>query len=1117
MNQSKDLSARRAQLSPAQLEMLQRRLKRDGNAGAPPAPSRDAIARGTDHGAAPVSFAQQGQWFLWQLDAGNTAYHVGGGLGFSGPLNVAALQEAVQALTMRHDTLRTVFRAGAQGLPEQFVEAGSRIEIPFVDLAGLDATARDARYRETVLQVCRTPFDLTTGPLLRGTLLKMGPDDHQLLLMMHHIGSDAWSVELILDELARLYALRCEGSQAPAGPEPEIRYIDFARWQRQWLEGEEGARQLAYWQQRLGHGQPVLDLATDRPRSAGANYSAAQHALDIPAQLASELKRQARAQGGTLFMVLLAAFQALLFRYTGQCEVRVGVPVAGRSRPETAGVVGAFINTVVMDARMDARMPLGDLLAQVRETAIEAQAHQELPFEQLVQALRPDRGHAGASLFQVMFNHLGEGDRPLRGWPGLQVRRIDLEERAAPFELTLETIERADGGIRAAFRYAAELFEPGTIERLAGHYRRVLEALVAQPTLALGDLDLLGDVEHAQLAQWGVNAAHHGAPVPVHRLIERQAAAQPDAVALVFGEQTLSYRELNRRASQLAHRLIAQGVRPETKVGVALERSIELVVALLGVMKAGGAYVPLDPEYPADRLAHMTEDSELSLVLTQGHLRERLSWPAGVAVWALDAMDFAGCAETDPVVALHAENLAYVIYTSGSTGKPKGAANRHGALHNRLAWMQQAYGLGPEDTVLQKTPFSFDVSVWEFFWPLMQGARLVVARPGDHREPARLVELIRRHEVSTLHFVPSMLQAFLAHEGVETCTSLRRIVCSGEALPAEAQNGVHARLPGATLYNLYGPTEAAIDVTHWTCRNDGRSQVAIGRPISGIRTYVLDASLNLVPPGVAGELYLGGIGLARGYVKRAGLTAERFVADPFDAKSGRLYRTGDLVRWNAQGQLDYLGRLDHQVKIRGFRIELGEIEAQLLAQPEVREAVVVARERGGAAILVAYLSTQAGQAVDTAQLRTRLGRVLPDHMVPGVIVTLASLPLNANGKVDRKALPDPGRGGSSEAAHEAPEGDTEVALAAIWAEVLGMGRIGRNDHFFELGGHSLMSMQVVARVQAGLHSDLAVKDIFQHPVLRDMAALIAEAGARKPHAQSLLDIDAFIDAMEETT
>ena len=1108
MSETSHLSERRARLSPEQLRLLQSRVKQGGNA----APPRESIVRGHNAGPTPVSFAQQGQWFLWQLNPANTAYHVGGGLGFSGPLDIGALQAAMQSLAERHDALRTVFAPGPEGLPEQRILEHVHIDIPFADLSLLDAAEREFRYDEAVARVCRTPFDLTAGPLLRCALLKMAQGEHQLLLMMHHIISDAWSVQLMLDDLAQAYALRVQGLPDTRA-QPEIGYVDFALWQRKWLEEGEGERQLAYWRKRLGASQPVLALTTDRPRSAEARYSAAQYSLDIPAGLAEGLRQLSRAQGGTLFMALLAAFHALLFRYTGQNEIRVGVPASGRGRPETGGVIGIFINTLVLDARLAAHTSLADLLAQVRDASIEAQAHQDLPFERLVQALRAEHGHGAASLFQVMFNHLGQGDQPLRGWPDLSVRRIDLEQRAAPFELTLETIEREDGGIRANFRYAAELFEPSTIARMAGHYQRLLEALVKLPAAKLGELELLSDADRAQLAQWGVNTHRRGESQTVHRIIEQQAAEIPDAVALVFNDEVLSYGELNRRANQLAHRLVQEGVRPEVKVGVALERSIELVVGLLAILKAGGAYVPLDPEYPADRIAYMAEDSGLALVLTQERLKERLQLQAGAPVLALDTLDLGGYPEADPAVALDSDNLAYVIYTSGSTGKPKGAANRHGSLYNRLVWMQQAYALGEADTVLQKTPFSFDVSVWEFFWPLMFGARLAVANPGDHREPARLMQLIRAHDVSTLHFVPSMLQAFLAHQGVEACTSLRRIVCSGEALAAEAQNEVFRRLPQAALYNLYGPTEAAIDVTHWSCRDDGRTQVPIGRPIDDTQTYVLDAELNLVPPGAAGELYLGGAGLGRGYVRRAAVTSERFVADPFDSEGGaRLYRTGDLVRWNSEGQLDYLGRIDHQVKIRGFRIELGEIEAQLLAQPEVREAVVVASQGTGGARLVAYVSAQAEHAIDAARLREQLGRALPDYMVPALFMVLEALPLNANGKVDRKALPEPER--ASAQVYEPPQGFREEALAAIWAEVLGVQRVGRHDNFFELGGHSLMSVQVVARVQGAMHADLTVSDIFRQPVLMDMAALIADAGARKPVAQSLSDIDAFMDSLE---
>jgi len=1121
MSKRNDLSERRAKLSPAQLALLQRRLQRGSDATAASAPpSRDAIARSVDDGAfVPVSFTQQGQWFLWQLDAGNTAYHVGGGLGFAGPLDVAALQQAVQALAMRHDTLRTVFRSGPHGLPEQRVEPESRIAIPFVDLSGLDAASRTSRYRETVHAVCRTPFDLTTGPMLRGTLLKMAEGDHQLLLTMHHIGSDAWSVEVILDELARFYAQRVGEMPAGMDPEPEIRYADFARWQRTWLESTEGERQLAHWQQRLGGSQPVLELTTDRPRAANATYSAAQYTLDVPTQLARALKQHARAQGNTLFAVLLAAFHALLFRYTGQDEIRIGVPVAGRNRPETAGVVGAFINTVVMDAHLHPRMSLAELLAQVRDTSLDAQAHQELPFERLVQALRPDRAHAGSPLFQVMFNHLGEGNRPLRGWPGLQVRRIDLEERAAPFELILETIECEDGGIRAAFRYAAELFEPATIERLAGHYRRVLEAFVAEPARALGELALLNEVELVQLAQLAGRDGHareDAAAQTVHRLIAQQAAAQPEAIAVVFEQEALSYRELNQRANRLAHRLIAQGVRPETRVGVALERGTDLVVALLAVMKAGGAYVALDPDYPADRIAYMVEDSGLALVLTHDHLRGRMALPAGIDALAIDTADLTDGLATDPAVAVDGDNLAYVIYTSGSTGMPKGAQLCHRNVTRLLASTEPWFRFGPTDVWTLFHSCAFDFSVWEIFGALCTGGKLVVVPYWVSRSPADFLQLLRAQQVTVLNQTPSAFGQLIAlPQAMDKGLSLRTVIFGGEALEPQRLRAwiEHHGDQHPQLVNMYGITETTVHVT-WrriTAADLGQQRSPVGIAIPDLGLRVLDADLNLVPPGVAGELHVSGAGLARGYLNRAGLTAERFIA----AENGdRLYRTGDLVRWNAQGQLEYLGRIDHQVKVRGFRIELGEIEAQLLAQPEVREATVMAREHAGATVLVAYLSAQAGQAIDAAQVRARLGRALPEYMVPGALVVLPTLPLNANGKVDRKALPEPGFG--SERIYAAPEGDAEEALARIWCEVLGVARVDRNDHFFELGGHSLMSMQVMARVQGALHVDLAVRDIFQNPVLMDMARLIAEAGARKPHADALSDIDSFIDSLETT-
>ncbi|HVK98394.1 MAG TPA: amino acid adenylation domain-containing protein, partial [Dongiaceae bacterium] len=611
---------------------------------------------------------------------------------------------------------------------------------------------------------------------------------------------------------------------------------------------------------------------------------------------------------------------------------------------------------------------------------------------------------------------------------------------------------------------------------------------------AVGDVLLLAETERQQLQTWSVNSTTYSNVEPVHQLIEQQAQQNPNATALIFSDSQLSFSELNTRANRLAHYLIDLGIRPEMKVGVAVERSLEMIVGLLAILKAGAAYVPLDPEYPQDRLAYMISDSGLNLLLTQSTLRDRVPVSTSNNVIQLDRLNLDVWPANNPSVAVRGENLAYVIYTSGSTGKPKGAAIRHSALTRCMTWMQQTYALTTADRVLHKAPFGFDVSVWEIFWPLTSGVPLVVANPGDQRDPARIIDLIRRHHITTLNFVPAMLQAFLAQDGIESQTRLRYVICGGEAMPAATQSEALRRLQGVSLQNLYGPTETTIHVTRWTCRDDGQSLVPIGQPISDTQAYVLDESLGQVPRGVAGELYIGGELLARGYLGRAGLSAERFVADPFGADpfsegGSRLYRTGDLVRWNAEGQLEYLGRIDHQVKVRGFRIELGEVEAQLLAQPGVREAVVVAQEGPAGVRLVAYIAAQKADDIDTAQLRTALAAVLPDYMVPRAIVVLDALPLNANGKVDRKALPEPAYEGERE--YVSPLGDVEIALAAIWSEILGVERIGRHDNFFELGGDSILSLKVVARARArGLQ--LTPRQLFEHQSLAAAASVSHE-------------------------
>ncbi|ANY86828.1 MULTISPECIES: non-ribosomal peptide synthetase [Pseudomonas putida group] len=1039
-------------------------------------------------GCAQPSYAQQRMGLLWLLDPQGAAYNLPGAVRLQGALELSALSAAFEALVARHEPLRTLFRL-EEGVWYPSVQAPGPLALVRHDFAG--KAERECLLHDCAREQAGLPFDLQAGPLLRVCLVRMAEDEHVLLLTLHHIVADGWSMNVLIEEFSRLYA-QCVAGQVPQLPPLPIQYTDYALWQRSWLEAGELQRQLDYWTAQLGDEQPVLELPTDFARPVTPSYRGVRLEFAIDPALSAGLRALAQQQGVTLFMVLLASFQALLHRYTGQQDIRVGVPVAGRGKAETEGLIGLFVNTQVLRAQPRGDQSFSALLAEVRAAVLGAQAHQELPFERLVHALQPSRDTTHSPLFQVLYNHQPHvADlEQLHIADGLRASRLELGGRTTQFDLALDTLERS-GTLHAALTYACDLFEQASIERLREHWLNLLHGIVQAPEARLGELPMLGAGERERMLHgWNATAQQYPGGPCVQRLIEAQAQRTPDAPALAFGNAQLSYAELNARANRLAHRLIEAGVGPEVLVGIAVERSLEMVVALLATLKAGGAYVPLDPDYPAERLAYMLEDSGVGLLLTQTALRARLPLSAELSTLCLDdaAADCAGYPHSDPVCRVSGHSLAYVIYTSGSTGRPKGAGNSHQALFNRLAWMQQAYRLEACDSVLQKTPFSFDVSVWEFFWPLMVGARLVVAPPGAHRDPAQLIQVITEQGISTLHFVPSMLQAFIHEPGVQACTSLRRIVCSGEALPAEAQAQVFARLPGAGLYNLYGPTEAAIDVTHWTCVEDGRHSVPIGQPIANLRTHILDAELNPVPPGAAGELYLGGVGLARGYHRRPALTAERFVADPFGSGE-RLYRTGDLARYREDGVIDYLGRLDHQVKLRGLRIELGEIEAGLLAHPVVKEAVVLAQDNK---LLVAYLvpsAPVADSAAFQAQLRAHLQLSLPVFMVPECFMLLERLPVTANGKLDRKALP---RAGAVRQQHEAPHSERQRALAQIWQQLLGVEQVGLDDNFFALGGDSIIAIQVVSRArQAGLR--LSPADVFKHQTLRDLAQAVEQA------------------------
>ncbi|HRL28201.1 MAG TPA: amino acid adenylation domain-containing protein, partial [Alcaligenes sp.] len=869
--------------------------------------------------AQPLSAEQQRQWFLWKLDPDGTAYHVQGALQIQGDLHLDVFEQAVQRLVERHGALRTRFMLTDDGQVRQCLL--ENVSVPLEPgPAQCEQQAELTRYMAHFLQ---RPFDLLQGPAVRAALIRQSEQRHLLVLVMHHIISDAASMQVLLEDLGALYAALLDRGSWPE--EPVLQYVDYAAWVGS-AGAPDHAQSLDYWQRTLGAEHTVLKLPHDFLPAKQGSRPAAQYELDIAPSLFAQVQHLAGDTGATPFVIFSCALQLLLHRYTAQECIRLGVPVTNRHYPGLERMVGFFANTVVLQQLFRSGDTLSGLIGQAIQSHRQAMAHSDLPFEQLVDVLRPERSPGVNPLFQVMFNYLHEDFSGFARNSGLSASVVRLDALQAQFELSVEVREHARHGASVRFVYDSALFADDTIARMAGHYLALVQAMLADDGQVLAALPLLGTAERAQLLSWGSGAACEVAPSPVHAQISMHAQSTPHAPALVFEGQSLSYGELEAQANRLAHALIARGVRPEDRVGIALERSLEMVVGILAVLKAGAAYVPLDLDYPPERLGYMAQDSGMGLLLSRSGVDTSAWRPAGVSLVLVDRLDSGAYRPDCPAVAVHGEQLAYLIYTSGSTGQPKGVAVRHRALSQCMGWMQHTYGLGADDTVLHKAPFSFDVSCWEIFWPLSCGVRLVIARPGDHRDPQRIFDLIEQYRITTVNFVPLMLQAFLAQCG-EQVPSLRHVMCGGEAISAAVQSLSVQRLGAGVLQNLYGPTETTIHVTRWTCQDDGRTPVPIGRPIDATQAYVLDGSLNLVPAGVQGELYIGGDLLARGYQNRAELSAERFVADPFGADGGRLYRTGDLVRWNAQGQLEYLGRLDHQVKVRGFRIELGEVES----------------------------------------------------------------------------------------------------------------------------------------------------------------------------------------------
>jgi amino acid adenylation domain-containing protein len=1050
----------------------------------------------------PLSLAQQRLWFIDQLDAAaSRAYHMPAALRLSGRLHHDALKRALDTLVARQEGLRARLVA-VEGVPHQvFAPEDAGFALQTLDLTSLAHDAREQAIVEQAAEEAGAPFDLSQGPLIRGRLLRTADEEHVLLITQHHIVSDGWSIGVIIREFAQLYAAYCEGRANPL-PALEIQYADYAVWQRGWLQGDELEQQTAFWREHLSGAPALLELPTDRPRPPVQRYAGAVVPVALSAELAGQLRALAQAHGTTLFAVLLAGWSLLLSRLSGQDDVVVGAPVANRQRREVEALVGFFVNTLALRTRFAEPLTVSGLLAQVRETTLAAFAHQELPFEQVVEAVQPARSLSHSPLFQVMLslNNTPGGDA--LALPGLTLSQVRSEHTIAQFDLSL-SLNDGGAGLHGGIDYAVDLFDRSTVERFAGHFVTLLEAMVASDAQAVATLPIMTAAQQAQVLEgFNATATEYPKDALIHQLFEAQVDARPDALAVRDGSRSLSYGELEASANRLAHELIARGVGPDARVAICVERSVEMVVGLLGILKAGGAYVPLDPDYPPDRLAFMLEDSAPSLLLTQSSLADGLPAHA-VATLCLDDAAAPWAARSaqrpDPqALGLGSRHLAYMIYTSGSTGLPKGVMNEHRGVVNRLLWAQREYRLDAADRVLQKTPFGFDVSVWEFFLPLLAGAGLVLARPGGHRDPDYLQALIEAERITTMHFVPSMLAEFVSQVRDARCRSLRQVLCSGEALPHGVLQRASQVLPQVALHNLYGPTEAAIDVTAWPCRVGAYGEVVpIGRPIANTRIYILDAQGAPVPMGVAGEIHIGGDGVARGYWNREALTQERFVRDPFDADpQARMYRTGDLGRWLADGNIEYLGRNDFQVKLRGFRIELGEIEARLAACAGVREAVVLAREDApGDKRLVAYVVPAAGAEPTASQLREALQPQLPEYMVPSAFVVLDAFPLTPNGKLDREALPAPDGTSLTRREYEAPQGEIEQGLAEIWQSLLKIAQVGRHDHFFELGGHSLLAVQMTSQVRERLGVEVSLRELFVHPVLHAFAQAVGQARA----------------------
>lgn len=1067
-------------------------------------------SRHNGEGTRVLSFAQQRLWFLDRL--GVNAYTIRLALRLEGALNVVALERALNEIVRRHDVLRARFDE-QDGRPCLGIVPDLKLALTVEDWRGDSGLCDEASICRRASQEAERPMNLRTGPLLRAGLARLGEQEHLLWLAVHHIVADGWSFSILLRELDVLYEAYAGGRPSPL-PELAMQYPDFADWQRQWLNGAELESQLDYWRSQLRGAPPSIELPFDRPRPQAETHRGGMVRVHLGRGLTGALKKLSQQEEATLFMTLLAGFQALLQRYSGQEDLVVGTPIANRRWTETEGLIGCFVNTLALRTRLNGDPTFRELLARVREVSLGAYDHQDLPFEKVIEALQPDRDLGRNPIFHVMFAFQNVPEiRP--ALKGLTFRHQELEWVAAQFDLSFGLHDGPEG-ITGTLEYSTDVFDAATVERLVGHYETLLAGAVADPDCRLSQLPLLPEAERNQLlVAWNRTERDYPQEVCLPNLLAEQVRRKPQAVAVAAEGREMTYAELDTRANQLSHYLSKCGVGPDVLVAMCMEPCLEMLVGLLGVLKAGGAYLPLDPAYPKERLDFMLGQSEAPLVLTlrrnAGLLPETT---ARVICLDADCQEI-GDESAQPLISgVRLEHLAWVIYTSGSTGRPKGVMIPHRAVSNYLFWLQERFCFTESDRVLQLASLSFDVAAVELYAPLRAGARVVLPKPNTAYDPTAVVAAVREQGITVLQVVPSMLRLLVQQKEFAACTSLRLVLCGGETLTPDLQKAFFSVLPGAELYNLYGPTETCVDAAFWQCRPGVRGlTVPIGRPLANVQAYILDPHGQPVPVGVRGELYVGGTGMARGYLKDDTLTAEKFIPNPFGpAAGGRLYRTGDAARYDRDGAIEFLGRLDQQVKIHGLRIELEEIQAVLQGHAPVQHCVVEAREdTPGEKRLVAYVVPQPHHQCETEAARRFLAAKLPAYMVPSAFVLLEKLPLLLNGKVDRRALPspEPVRRQSPSIAHS----PVEELVATIWRQVLQIEEVGVQDNFFELGGHSLLATQVISRIEKAFQIQVPLRVLFENPTVAALATTLIRFETQPGHIEKIARLLNRIDAM----